>query len=185
MGVFVALEGIDLSGKTTTAKVLAERIGGVYYKTPSEEMAEARKIFNECGVGMAKYLFYLSTVAIASYEIEELLKTTNVVVDRYLISTMCYHYQEGVKIDTVNINKMGIIDPHLNVCLTVNRRSWEVRQKERQEESDKGWLYWYDLSRVLKSFTRGKKGVVINTSNKISEETADCIVSELQARKLI
>lgn len=59
---FIVIEGLGGVGKTTVGKILAEKIGGVYIKTPAESFLSARKEIDACADPMARFFFYLSTV---------------------------------------------------------------------------------------------------------------------------
>jgi len=87
---FIALEGIDGSGKTTVCKLLSKKMKAYLYKTPSWPFANLREIIDKTVDIKSRFYFYLSSVFHASAEIEELLKKRHVVCDRYILSTLCY-----------------------------------------------------------------------------------------------
>ena len=121
--ILVSVEGVDYTGKTTNAKGLANRIGAEYYKTPSNVFDDIRKIFNDSNDTVAKYLFYMSTLKLASEEIKKILEYRNVIVDRYLTTTICYHAICGAKIDVINVEKLDIRKPDFSFCLKVNNKT--------------------------------------------------------------
>ncbi|MGD9489760.1 MAG: dTMP kinase [Calditrichaceae bacterium] len=90
--LLLAIEGIDGSGKTTTARLLAERLGFDYIKTPSEKYQKVRAFFDEPETNMfSRFLFYLGAV---KDTVDEALKTTTrkgLVLDRYVHSLRIYH----------------------------------------------------------------------------------------------
>ena len=91
--VFLVLEGLDGSGKTTVAKRAAEIIGARYMTTPSEAVRAHREaIVTSFGPSQeAAQLFYLATVLAASREVEACLTSgVSVVLDRYFLSTQVY-----------------------------------------------------------------------------------------------
>lgn len=45
--IFIVLEGIDGAGKTTAGKILANRIGGIFYQTPSSFWMKYRSVVEE------------------------------------------------------------------------------------------------------------------------------------------
>lgn len=100
--VFVVFEGLDGSGKTTSAKRIAEMLGARYLTTPSGPLREHRELILEhFGDNQeAAHLLYLASVASASMEIQALLQAgQSVVLDRYLLSTQVYAEFRGSALD--------------------------------------------------------------------------------------
>ena len=176
MNKLIVIEGIDGSGKTTNALGLARSIKATYFKTPQEKFDEVRKLFNTCGDIKAKYLFYLATLQLASCEVKKLLEYTDVVADRWLTSTICYHAVCGVKTDFVNISKMDILEPDFHICLTIsNRNEWLARTRRKEGEYlaiqlEREWERYNKISHLMASFTRAKKGLIIDTGLPKTEE---------------
>lgn len=83
------------SGKTTLAKMLAEKLGGVYYNTPPS-FREMRPLVDKTLSLKARYYFYLSLNLQASAEIAELLEEKPVICDKYIWTTFCYHKSLGL-----------------------------------------------------------------------------------------
>lgn len=91
--VFLVFEGLDGSGKSTSAKRTAEILNARYMTTPSEALRAHREaIVTSFGSSQeAAQLFYLATVMAASREVEACLASgVSVVLDRYLLSTQVY-----------------------------------------------------------------------------------------------
>lgn len=95
---FIILEGISGSGKTELGKLLAQQISGQYYATPPEAFRPSRKEIDEKAALEARFWFYLASVTQASHEISNALKTQDVVCDKYIMSTICYHRAMGLDI---------------------------------------------------------------------------------------
>ena len=74
--IFVVFEGLDGTGKSTCARLVAERLGAELLTTPSPEVRRYRDDLIECYAGSqeAAQLFYLSTVFAASDQIRGLLR---------------------------------------------------------------------------------------------------------------
>jgi thymidylate kinase len=183
--IFVCIDGVDLTGKTTNAELLAKKIGGVYFKTPSQQFEEMRKIFN-AGDETAKYLFYLATICQASKDIAKLLITSNVVVDRYLYSTICYHAFSGVNVGIVKLDEIPIIKPDFSVCLIVRNKEWTERAKLRGEDySYARWQKSKNISKLLASFIQKDKGIIIDTSNIQPEQVVQVVIDKLKEKSLL
>jgi len=95
---FIVLEGISGSGKTELGKLLAQQIFGQYYTTPPEAFCISRKEIDENATLEARFWFYLASVVQASCEIDKILETQNVVCDKYILSTICYHRAMGLDV---------------------------------------------------------------------------------------
>jgi dTMP kinase len=99
---FIVFEGLDGSGKSTTARRCAERLGARYMTTPSPSVREYREsLIDALGCcPEAPQLFYMATVFAASQEIGELLAAgESVVLDRYYLSTQAYAQFRGSTLD--------------------------------------------------------------------------------------
>jgi dTMP kinase len=103
---FVVFEGLDGSGKTTTAKLVAAAMNAVYMTTPSPRVRAFRdELLTALGnCQEAAQLFYLATVFAASKDVETLLMAgRSVVLDRYFLSTQAYAEARGsvLRIDDI------------------------------------------------------------------------------------
>ena len=99
--IFVAFEGLDGSGKSTCAKLLAERLGAEFITTPSTSVRRYRDdLIASLGSNQeARQLFYLATVFSASDRASQLLREErSVVIDRYFLSTQAYAAFRGSKL---------------------------------------------------------------------------------------
>jgi len=101
-GLFIVVEGLDGTGKTTFAQALAHALGAAYLKTPPEEISRFRADLDDV-LGrdpMARQLFYASGVAAASARVRELrARGRHVVVDRYWASTCVYASLGSIPVD--------------------------------------------------------------------------------------
>ncbi len=86
----IAIEGIDGSGKTTTAGILAKKLGGIYVATVLDKDKSGRSFFDSAERTVeCRMLYYLSGLweTFRLYENE----TLPVIYDRYKNSTLIYH----------------------------------------------------------------------------------------------
>jgi dTMP kinase len=107
--IFIVVEGLDGSGKSTCAAQLAEHIGAEHMTTPSPGVRRFRDDLIE-GFGSsqeAKQLFYLATVFAASDEVSALLQRgRSVVLDRYFLSTQAYAAFRGSRLAIDDVQRL-------------------------------------------------------------------------------
>lgn len=99
--MFIVFEGLDGSGKSTTAALLAERLDAHLMTTPSPIVRKFRdELVSSLGESQeARQLFYLSTVFSASDEVaRRLAEGQSVVLDRYFLSTQAYAAFRGSRL---------------------------------------------------------------------------------------
>lgn len=121
------LEGVDSTGKTTLAKILAEKIGGFYYRTPPDCFKERCKEIDkgEIVYSEERLFLYLESVLYASKEIQQLLKNGPAVVDRWIWTTLAYHFSHNSQLyekwqsDWPNLI-VDLLNPRLQVLLLVS-----------------------------------------------------------------
>lgn len=92
--MFIVIEGLDGTGKSTIAKALATDLKAELLSTPDQSLSAARKDIDNAYEGnpYARQLFYASTVVHLSDKIKDLqLQGKTVVIDRYWLSTQVYH----------------------------------------------------------------------------------------------
>lgn len=116
--VFIALEGLSGSGKTTIGQLVAEQIGAGFYKTPAPLFNSIRNEIDQAADATARLFFYLAGVMQASAEISNILKTKSVVCDRYLLATLCYHRTIGVTIDIPDFVFEPLLKPDHTFLIT-------------------------------------------------------------------
>ncbi len=91
--IFVVVEGLDGTGKSTLAAQLASALDAPLLRTPPEELACVRATADGvyAHADIATQLFYASTVAYVSDQVRQLRAARrSVVVDRYWLSTVVY-----------------------------------------------------------------------------------------------
>jgi deoxyguanosine kinase len=86
----ILFEGVDGSGKTLLAKMLAKKMGGLYYHSPPVVLEPLKQYANNASFKV-RYQYFMLGNYIVSEELKELLLTQDVVLDKYFYSTIAFH----------------------------------------------------------------------------------------------
>ncbi|EKN6387889.1 hypothetical protein DVQ88_08425 [Yersinia enterocolitica] len=142
-GKLIVITGLDGSGTTSVARVLAERDpDGLMLHTPNGIFSQSRIDFDgEFRVEHpeAHYLFYLAAVVAASDKIKEHLKSRNVYCVRYLVDTVVSHRVAGVNIQlNYDLGFSTIAIPDVTFFISLNEQLRQQRIEVRgKSELDK------------------------------------------------
>ena len=179
--MFIVLEGIDCSGKSSLADMIAVRCDGVSYATPPEKYRKLRKCVDTESSLQKHYEFYRDAVTEASAEIGSILSSGKAVIcDRYWLSTLVYHRAGDMVLDGSDFSKL--IQPDLTVLLLVGQAEQLRRYNGRKIDTGNDVasiqtkinnLYWVALVESKLPF------IIINTDCFSLEQCADIIISAL------
>lgn len=130
---FIAVEGLDGTGKSTLSRLLADALGAALLRTPPEELALVRpeidRALRESAV--ATQLFYAGTVALASLRVRgHLAEGHSVVVDRYWASTVAYGTCRAQHVDLGDV-AATLTPASLTVYLMVDEDARRERLEHR------------------------------------------------------
>lgn len=180
---FIVLEGTSGTGKSTTAEVLARRLGGVVVKTPCPPFSDVREQFDRTFTTIeGRHLFYMAAVIESADLIRNQLSKTPVVCDRFVLTTQCYHAARGSKV-SVDATALGLPQPDITVLLTCND---ETRLRRLD---DRGWSdndrEEHDLKiteRFIEEYMKHEV-FIVDTADKDTEAVVDLILDELRLRR--
>ncbi len=131
--VFVVFEGLDGSGKSTVAKLVADALDAILMTTPSVRVREFRDdiIADFGGSQEAAQLFYLATVFAASRAADgHIAAGRSAVLDRYFLSTQAYASFRGSVLRDDDVQR-HLLPADLTVFLQAPLDVRRVRVSER------------------------------------------------------
>jgi dTMP kinase len=128
---FIALEGLSGSGKTTIAKIVAEKIGARFYQTPPQIFASFRQEIDQQADKLARFFFYLAGVMQASCEISAILKQHPVVCDRYFFTTICFHRVIGLSVEIPDFALSSLRQPDFSFLVVCEEKTRRKRLSNR------------------------------------------------------
>lgn len=143
MNRFIVFEGLDACGKTTLSSLYAKEKNVVVHSAIVEEALELRKIIDSFESKESAFLFFLLNNFLRSHTVSGAIKSQDVVVDRYIFSTLAYQtIMLGEKLvknifDTLNISQ-NILLPEVIIFVKADAETINSRIGARC-----GSIQWY------------------------------------------
>ena len=187
----IAIEGMDGVGKTTTCRLLSERLGykfieknlrflfdendefDNYFKIRDKVNANPDRLFTSWFYGLGNIYLYT------------MFKDENIITDRHLLSNYAWSgTEENTEVYDLLVKKLGF--PDLTVILYADEKAIFNRLRTRDENDS-------DLDKVKKAKEKYEKMVffcekykmpymVVDTSNLTPEETVEVIMKRIEGR---
>lgn len=189
--IHIAIEGMDGVGKTTTSKMLAERLGYKYVEKNLHELFDEEGKFdnyfhirnkvNESPDRLFTSWFY----GLGNIYLHTVYKNENIVTDRYFLSNYAWSgTNDNTEIYDLLVEKLGF--PDLTVILYANESAIFNRLRHRDEFDS-------DLKKVQQAKEKYEKMIyfcehykmpymVIDTSNLSPEEVVEVIMKRIEGR---
>ena len=146
---FVALEGIDKSGKTSLAIALVtffhkKGIQAIRFEEPSNN--PIGKLFRELSKNrnLSPFVAALLSTAARHYQQQEISHALHdshlVITDRSYLSGLAYHYRDGIPFEQYASLNQDVVKPslyiYLNVPLALSINRADIKSRDRWEHPD-------------------------------------------------
>ncbi len=186
-GVFLAFEGIDASGKSTIAKLIAERYDATFTPEPGGTPlgVELRKWLLDAATPMKPESEALLMLADRSHHVFELIEPTlaagkHIVADRYYASTLAYQgYGRGLNLTELRAATdlaIGSTLPDLTVLIDLSVEAANERRerdsKDRFESADENFHQRVRQGYLEIAAVASEKWVIVDGAGTVDEVLA-------------
>jgi thymidylate kinase len=179
--IFIVIEGVDGSGKSTVAKKVSEKINGLMVKTPTGIWNKYRHLVENVHPTI-RFIYYAMANHFACLHIRRELKKANVVCDRFWHSTKAHHMAYGCKVAYhLPLWILGNKSPDLVYYLSVSTSERERRVRNRLDNKAKD-LDSKSLRKTHGIFLKLPHLIKINTTFLSEENVIDAIVNDIAKR---
>ncbi|WP_415721258.1 deoxynucleoside kinase [Photobacterium ganghwense] len=143
MKKFIVFEGLDACGKTTLSSLYAKEMNTIVHDAVVPEAHGLRKVIDSYESKESAFLFFLLNNLLKSHEVSKTLKYEDIILDRYIFSTLAYQTimlgEDIVKniFDTLKINNK-ILLPEVIIFVKADIETINNRIGTRD-----GTVQWY------------------------------------------
>lgn len=179
-GVFICIEGLDGSGKTTQAKILAKKINNAIYTTEPSKGLIGNYIRKSYLYSKKRLSPFVEALLFAADRIEHLESEiipalnagTTVICDRYVFSSLAYQGASGISLDWIKTINKAILYPDLAIFIDVEpeKSMCRLNSKKSLMENLQTQITVRDI--YLK-FVEDKKLTLVNGDNTKTKVTED------------
>lgn len=173
----LVIEGVDCVGKTTLAKAISARCGYRYLYTPQPPLSSIRKEVEALDDPNTRFFYYLTSVVAVQKTIQaDIGASKNLVIDRYIRSTLVMHQVLGVDTQCVDTKKLPILYPTLSILLTAKSETRAIRRKGRdgiQEYDQRIEQSVALLEKAQETFRRAYRWSLIIETDDLSAEQVE------------
>ncbi|MFO7710271.1 MAG: hypothetical protein R6V53_00745 [Candidatus Woesearchaeota archaeon] len=181
MSQFILFEGLDRTGKSSIAKRIAHEMNAVLLHSPPELLMPFRSHFDALD-NETNFSYYLTANHVLNCQIEELLKTSSVVCDRYFHTTIAYHSVKLKRNLDSYLNGMTVT-PHRIYYLKGDVEVLEQRAKNSGKDRFHGPDLWREVMRNYdRLFENLPNVLVIDTTDKTEEEVYKIVSEDIEKR---
>lgn len=138
--MFINIEGVDCSGKSTITSLLSQYKVCKIYKSPISPILEVKNtLFTEWSDISRAFVFMGTNLEISERAANNLKDNELVIIDRYIWSTFAYHIalnalSEKHALSLFNILREYLILPDTVIFLDVDRKTQLLRAQYRQDD---------------------------------------------------
>ncbi|HAS3129241.1 deoxynucleoside kinase [Vibrio parahaemolyticus] len=143
MNKFVVFEGLDACGKTTLSSLYAKEMNTIVHNAVVPEAHDLRKVIDSYESKESAFLFFLLNNLLKSNEVSKVLNDEDIILDRYVFSTLAYQIimleEDIVKniFDTLKIYKK-ILLPEVIIFVKA-----DIETINNRIETRGGTVQWY------------------------------------------
>jgi len=197
MNKFIVYEGLDACGKTTLSSLYAKERNSVVYSAVMAESLELRKVIDSYESKESALLFFLMNNFLKSHEVSEGLESGDVILDRYIFSTLAYQTimlgENIVKciFDALDIAEKLLL-PEVVVFVKADKETiksrikarggdgqWygdEITQNNCVETAYKKIFKWFDIP-IVEIDTSEKNGRSTEENYQLMKERIDIVLA--------
>ena len=179
-GIFICIEGLDGSGKTTQAKILAKKINNAIYTTEPSKGLIGNYIRKSYLYSKKRLSPFVEALLFAADRIEHLESEiipalnegTTVICDRYVFSSLAYQGASGISLDWIETINKAIIYPDLAIFIDVEPEK-SMRRLNSKKSLMENLQTQIKVRDIYLKFVEDKKLTLVNGDNTKTKVTED------------